>query len=189
MKRFVLAAAAALTATGAYAGDLSPAQPEAPVVVATPAPVSFGGDWTGAYGGLSYGNLSAQSAGASDNDYAFGGHVGYDYDFGDWVVGGEYEYQDGGDVNIAGVDVDNVQRLKLRGGYDLGQALIYGTVGAARIDTSIGDDTGAVGGVGLEYKVTDNFTIGGEVLAHDFNDLGGADAEAQTFNMRASFRF
>ncbi|WP_121629847.1 outer membrane protein [Tropicibacter alexandrii] len=192
MKRILIATVASLTATTAFAGGADMPPPDAVVVQpATPAPVSYGGDWTGFYGGLSYGNLDAQAGGASDNDQTFAGHIGYDYDLGDFVVGGEYEYQDGGDVNLAGVDVDNVQRLKLRGGYDFGRTLVYATAGAAQIDTSIGDSTGAVGGVGVEYKVTDNFSVGGEALGHNFNDIGGTgvDAQAQTFMLRGNFRF
>lgn len=191
MKRFIIATAAAFTATGALAGSVDAPAPDPVIVQPTPAPVSYGGDWTGPYGGLTYGNLDAQAGGFTDNDLTFGGFVGYDYDFGDFVVGGEYEYQDGGDVNLGGVDVDNVQRLKLRGGYDFGRTLVYATAGAAQVDTSIGDATGAVGGVGIEYKVTDNFTVGGEALGHNFNDVGGTgvDAQAQTFNLRGAFRF
>ena len=87
--------------------------------------------------------------------------------------------------------MDNVQRLKLRGGYDLGKTLIYATAGAARVDTSIGKDTGEFFGVGMAYQVTDRFTVGGEVLEHRFDDIGGTgvDADATTFNLRSSFRF
>ena len=46
-------------------------------------------------------------------------------------------------------------------------------------------------GVGLAYQVSDNFTVGGELLEHRFYDIGGSgvDADATTFNLRGSFRF
>jgi outer membrane immunogenic protein len=79
----------------------------------------------------------------------------------------------------------------LRGGYDLGRTLIYATAGAAKLQTSIGDDTGEFFGLGVAYQVTDQFTVGGEVLEHRFDDIGGTgvDADATTFNIRGSFRF
>ena len=46
-------------------------------------------------------------------------------------------------------------------------------------------------GIGAVYKVTDTFTIGGELLEHQFDDINGTgvDADATTFNLRGSFRF
>ena len=62
---------------------------------------------------------------------------------------------------------------------------------AERADTSIGDDTGPFGGLGLEYKVTDRFSIGGEALVHRFDDFSGSgvDIDAQTYSLRTTFRF
>ena len=107
------------------------------------------------------------------------------------MLGGEFDFQAGDDYDLAGVDVDNVMRLKARAGYDLGNTLLYGTAGVARVDTSLVDSTGPVGGVGIDYKVTDRFSIGGEALAHRFEDVGGSgvDVDAQTYSLRASFRF
>ena len=180
-----------LLGSAAFAGSLAD-----PVVetVATPVyePVAVGNDWTGFYGGLNLGYGDVDGTGNADgDDTTYGVHLGYDYDFGNWVVGAEYEY-DKADIDLNGAaEVDNVQRLKLRGGYDLGKTLIYATAGAARVDTSIGKDTGEFFGVGMAYQVTDRFTVGGEVLEHRFDDIGGTgvDADATTFNLRSSFRF
>ena len=125
------------------------------------------------------------------NGGVYGVFGGYDYDFGNYVLGGEFEYQAGSDYDINGVDVDNLMRLKARAGYDFGRTLAYGTAGVARIDSSLGDATGPVGGIGMEYKVNDRFSIGGEALAHSFEDVGGSgtDLDAQTYSLRATFRF
>lgn len=187
-----LIAAASLGAAPAFAGnyEATPVEP-VPVAPVVPAAQPVTGDWTGPYGGLSFGNLNAQAGNAVQTGAIYGLYGGYDYDFGDFVLGAELDYQTGNDYAIAGVDVDNVTRLKVRAGYDLGRTLVYGTAGAARIDTSLGDATGPVGGVGMEYKVTDRFSIGGEALAHSFDDIGGSgvDADAQTYSLRATFRF
>ncbi|SMX45126.1 outer membrane protein [Maliponia aquimaris] len=187
-----LIAIAGLGAAPAFAGnyEATPVEP-APMAPVVPVAQPVTGDWTGPYVGLSFGNLNAQAGNAVQSGGVYGLYGGYDYDFGRLVVGGELEYQAGNDFTIGGVDVDNVTRLKLRAGYDAGRTLIYGTAGAARIDTSLGDATGPVGGVGMEYKVNDRFTIGGEALAHSFDDIGGTgvDADAQTYSLRATFRF
>ncbi|WP_418593952.1 outer membrane protein [Ponticoccus sp. (in: a-proteobacteria)] len=195
MKSSILALAALATglgSTAAFAGSLDQGYVEPVPVAPAPAPVAVvpDSDWTGGYVGLSYGNLDSQIGGSSDNGGIYGIHGGYDYDFGNVVLGGELEYLGtGDDYSVGGVDVDSMTRAKARLGYDFGNTLVYATAGAANIDTSAGSDTGAVGGVGLDYKVTDNFTIGGEALAHSFNDVGGSDLDAQTFSLRGAFRF
>lgn len=187
------AAVAGLGAGTAFAGNLDDtyveAAPTQPVVPA--APVAPAGDWTGPYVGLSFGNLSAQSGGLSEDDAAYGIYGGYDYDFGNVVVGGELDYQTGNDYELGSVDVDDITRLKAKAGYDFGNTLLYGTAGVAQINTSLGDANGPVGGIGVDYKVNQNFSVGGEALAHKFEDVGGSgtDVDAQTYSLRGTFRF
>lgn len=163
-------------------------------VVQSPAPVaSYGGDWTGGYAGLSLGNINVDTniAGVDGDDVSYGVHGGYDYDFGQFVLGGEIEY-DATDINLGGAaTVDSVARLKLRGGYDLGRTMIYVTGGVAEVDTSLGSDTGGFGGLGIAYQVTDRFYLGGEVLEHRFENIGGSgvDADATSVSIRGGVRF
>lgn len=181
---------ASLLGSASFAGNLAD-----PVVetVQTPVfePVPDVG-WTGFYGGLNLGYADVDGTGAADgDDTTYGLHIGYDYDFGRYVIGGELEY-DKADIDLNGAaTTDSVTRLKLRGGYDLGRTMIYATAGIADLDTSIGSDTGEFLGVGVAYQVTDRFTVGGEILEHRFDDIGGTgvDADATTFNLRGSFRF
>jgi opacity protein-like surface antigen len=194
MKSSILALAAVATGlagTAAVAGNLEatyaepvPAAP-APVAVVTPE-----SDWTGGYAGLSFGRLDTQAGGVSEEGGVYGIHGGYDYDFGNVVLGGELEYLGtGDDYDLGGVEVDNMIRAKARLGYDFGRTLVYATAGGAQIEADGENETGTVGGLGLDYKVTENFTIGGEALAHNFDDVNGADVDAQTFAIRGSFRF
>lgn len=197
MKKYIKVSAVALatsTAFGtvAWAGDLGEAVVEQPVYA--PAPLPITGDWTGFYTGLQLGYADADGPGALDGDNeTYGFHVGYDYDFGKYVIGGEIDY-DETDISLGGgaASVDSVARLKVKGGYDLGDTLIYATAGAARADTSVGDETGPFAGVGVSYKVTDRYTVGAEVLHHQFDDVGGLagnDVDATTFTIRGSLRF
>ena len=184
----------ATTAMGgtAIAGSLAEPVVEAPVF--TPAPVAQSRDWTGFYTGLQLGYADVDGPGALDgNNGTYGVHAGYDYDFGNWVVGAEFDY-DKTDVDLGGglASVDSVTRLKLKGGYDLGNTLVYATAGMARADTSVGTENGPFAGVGVTYKVTERYTLGAELLQHRFDDLGGVagnDVDATTFNLRGSLRF
>ncbi len=197
MKTFTkISTIAALSGIGfgsaAFAGNLADPIVETPVAQPVYEALPVTGDWTGFYGGLNLGYTDIDGSGNADgNGNTYGVHVGYDYDFGNYVMGAELEY-DKTDIDLnGGATADNVARLKLRAGYDLGKTLIYATAGAARLDTSFGNDTGGFVGVGMAYKVTDSFTMGAELLEHRFDDIGGTgvDADATTFNLRGSFRF
>ena len=197
MKKLTKITAAALVATTslsgvALAGSLTDPIVETPVIA--PPPVNLSGDWTGFYTGLQlgYGDIDGD-AGLEGDDNLYGFHAGYDYDFGNWVVGGELDY-DKADIDLNGgiANVDSVARLKFKGGYDLGNTLVYATAGMARADTSVGDETGPFAGIGVTYKVTERYTIGAELLEHRFDAVGGvagADVDATTLTLRGSLRF
>ncbi|WP_323783751.1 outer membrane protein [Thalassovita sp.] len=195
VKRLSLATmGAALIAAPALAG--SPVAPPAEPVITTPAPVvSTGGDWTGAYGGLSlgYGDVSTTGTSTLSGDDVIGGlSLGYDYDFGQFVLGAGLDY-DVSNIDLNGTDtLDSIGRLKLRAGYDLGRGLIYATGGVAQASlASMGDDTGYFAGIGYEHMLTDNISVGGEVLYHAFDNFNGSgtDVEATTASAKVNFRF
>ena len=198
MKRYAAPIATALAATvslPAYAGSVDEPMIEAAPAVVAPAPVMPASpDWTGPYigGQLGFANIDTNAAGI-DGDGAIGGIIaGYDYDFGDFVIGGGLDY-DFTDIDLGGgVNVDSVWRVKLRGGYKLGNGLLYATGGYAGADTSpFGDEDGYFVGAGYEHMVMENVSLGGEVLYHEFENVGTTttDVEATTVQVRASFRF
>ncbi|WP_418896416.1 outer membrane protein [Sulfitobacter litoralis] len=196
-----LASAAVLASSAfagaAFAGSLSEPVIEPVMTAPVPAP-NLGGDWTGFYTGLQLGYSEADTNFGVDGDNgSYGFHAGYNYDFGRFVLGGELDY-DKTDIDLddaAGVtqgSIDSVARAKIKGGYDLGNTLIYATGGYARADTSIGDEDGAFYGIGMDYKITEQYSVGAELLEHKFDDVGGvsgADADVTTFNVRGSYRF
>ncbi len=150
-------------------------------------------DWTGAYAGFSFGYADADGPnGSSGNDTVFGPHIGYDRDFGNFVLGGELEYNRLS-LNLGGNEgtLDSMTRLKLRGGYDFGAALGYVVVGAARVDSSVDSDTAAVYGIGVAYPINDKFIISGEALRQNFDDVTRSDGslDSNVFNLRTTFRF
>ena len=192
MKTLMTLTAAIAVAGTAHAGTLDPAP--APVPVAAPPVVVPSTDWTGFYGGIQLGYADGDGdAGLEGDENTFGVHVGYDWDLGNYVLGAEFDYDKTDiDLNAGAAEIDNVMRLKFKAGYDLGETLVYATAGAARADTSVGNETGPFLGLGFAYRITDNYMLGAEVLEHRFSDVGGtpgADVDATTFNLRASYRF
>ena len=159
-----IAAGLAITAP-AYAGNISAPVVEQPVAVA-PAPVAPASpDWTGFYGGaqLGYGDVSSNGA------------------------------LNGDDINLGGgTNLENVFRAKLRAGYKVGNGLIYGTGGYAQADTNTtGSEDGYFVGAGYEHMVSQNISVGGEALYHEFDNVGGTttDVEAMTYQAKVNFRF
>lgn len=188
----LLAATAALIAGPALAGSTEP--PVADPAITPAAPISAGPDWTGFFGGaqLGYADVDTNVPGVSGDDFIGGLTLGYDYDLGDWVIGGALDY-DIADIGLApGLTLDSVFRAKLRGGYKVSDGLIYGTGGFAQADTNtLGDDDGYFIGLGYEHLLTDNFSLGGEVLYHEFDNFNTTttDVDATTVQVRGTFRF
>lgn len=182
-------------AVPAFAGNLSAPVIEQPVAAPAPAPARLDGDWTGVYGGLQYGGGDVVTDGTNDLDGQGGlggAHLGYDYDFGQFVLGGAVEY-DAGEIKLDSADtLESITRLKARAGLDLGNGLAYLTGGAARATAeNLGTSDGGFYGLGYEHKVTDNVTLGAEVLEHTFTDFNdtNTDLDATTAQLRASYRF
>ena len=196
-KTLTLSALAIAAAAPSFAGnaDIAPVDP----VITAPAPyVAPGRDWTGASVGaqLGYGSIDTSLNGV-DGDGILGGlHASYDYDFGNFILGGGLEY-DAADIDLDGVSgsVDSIARLKLRAGTDLGNTFLYGTGGAAYAEADVagdsGNDNGYFLGVGVEQMVRDNISVGGEILYHQFDDFDGSgeDIDATTVAARVSFKF
>ena len=196
--RPLFAAALALCAAPVFAGNVTPVTDD---VVAppppAPAPVYNTPNWTGLYGGVQLGYANVDSNLSGGDESIIGGlFVGYDYDFGNFVLGSSIDY-DFTDANVSSapnpqIDLENIFRAKLRAGYKLGNGLIYGTGGYAKAFTdNLGDDDGYFIGAGYETMVTDNFSLGGELLYHEFDNFNGtnADVEPTTVQLRGTFRF
>ncbi len=191
----MIAAALAVASAPAFAGSASEPAPDPVVSTPAPAPAPASPNWTGPYlgGQIGFGNVDTNVPNV-DGDGAIGGlSAGYDYDFGQWVVGGGLDY-DWADISLGtgAPTLENVFRAKLRGGYKVGNGLIYGTGGYANADTdTLGDEDGYFVGAGYEHMVTQNVSLGGEVLYHEFDDFNSTttDVEATTVQLRGSFRF
>lgn len=209
------AAASALMAGTAFAGNIQPA-PVEPVIAPAPMPVYASPDWSGFYAGgqLGYADVSGKGdrtgtpgrLKANGDGFIGGITLGYDRDFGDWVagVGADYDWTDiklgNGSTSTAaplafGTKLESIWRLKARAGYKIGDGLLYATAGYAQADTKdYGSEDGYFVGAGYDYLITEQFSLGGEVLYHEFNNFSGTnvpdyDMEVVTAQVRATFRF
>lgn len=192
MKKYLLGTAALVAlavATPAAAADLGARMP-----MKAPPPVAAVWNWTGFYVGANagYGWGRARwdllptgvSEGTHDPDGAtVGGQIGYNWQFGGWVVGveaqGNWADFNGSNVSLVAPLATNRTQIDAFGlftgkvGYAFNNVLVYATGGAAvqSVDyrwSSLGvvrgtaDETrwGATVGAGLEYAFTPNISAG-----------------------------
>lgn len=197
--RLIAASLSMLTlAVPAFAGGPIAVESEPTVTTAFEPAAPASPDWTGFYAGvqLGYADVDSNDAGLDGNGLIGGIHGGYRYDFGRFVAGAEVDL-DAADVDL-GDDIgslDNVSRLKLIGGAELGNSLVYATAGVARADATVGrtdlSDNGTFFGAGFDVPVGERLTVGGEVLQHQFDDFDdtGVDLDATTVKAKVSLRF
>lgn len=180
------------------AGTLDPVAIEpAPIVPTAPFPAQ-GRDWSGfSVGGqLSYGDVSTDGPELDGEGLLYGLRAYYDYDFGNFILGGGLQY-DAADIDLDGVAaVDNVLRLGARVGASLGDNWVYGTAGFAQAYTDPdaadpGSSDGYFAGLGYEVAVTDTVTVGAELLYHEFDsfDIDTLEADVTTLGVSANYRF
>jgi len=186
---------AALVAGPAFAGGTA-TTPPAPILLDPAPPIQFGTDFTGPSIGLQlgYGDLSTSGPALEGDDVLLGLRAYYDYDFGNFILGGGLQY-DTTNLDIGGTaTLDSVTRLGLRGGIDLTDDWVYATAGWAQARTSgggVGDSNGWFAGVGYEMLLNDTMSLGAELLYHEFSDfdLVGLEAQATTAAISVNFRF
>ncbi|MDO9415702.1 outer membrane protein [Pararhizobium sp.] len=220
MKTFLLTMPLALViASSAFAADA--------VYETTPEPVATEtyASWTGFYAGVQLGGAFGDSgtfavtpftgglqtafapgfSGDFDSGVVGGAHIGYDQQYGSWVVGGIFDISatDIGDIQqgrsitpatyTIGRDLDYLATLRARLGYTVTDSMLaYATGGLAYGDvdfsysqpgsgavttTSGGQDSkfGYTVGAGLEAKLTEQVSFGVEYL---YTNLGGNDFRA-----------
>ncbi|MBF0680415.1 MAG: porin family protein [Devosia sp.] len=197
MKRSAIALSAILAlSASAHAADLgwSSAPAASPIYSATPAS-GWGGFYAGINGGYTWGTTSTNPAimGAVDNNssgWTLGGQLGYNYDMGGFVIGGEADLQwaniaYGAPAGVFGdfkASTDVFGTARIRAGAAFGQVMPYATLGAAFgrgtatltnnqnvVTSQSANHIGWTAGVGLEAQATPNLSFKAEYL---YVDLG-----------------
>jgi outer membrane immunogenic protein len=212
MKRVsLIAAMLASTAIMAQAGNVEPVVEE--VIVVEPVIIApfWAGGYIGAQLGYAYSDFSLDDIGDFDTDSVIGGiTLGYLWSVGSgWYLGPEFQY-DFANLTVqdedtgAGVELDQIGRLKLIVGYELGNGMLYGSAGAAYAsldgisdvtdtigDVFGGDEFSYVLGIGYDWRVADNWSIGAEYQYHDFRNVGdgSVDVNLNTIHLKAAYRF
>ena len=201
----------ASAASVAYAAGPEPT-PQQPVVMTPAAPVQpfWAGGYVGAQLGYAYSEFDIDldtRPGDFDDDSVIGGiHAGYLWQVGQsFYLGPELQF-DVADLEVTDSDTgdtasfENIARLKLIAGYEVGNGLVYGSAGVAFADFDSGGDlfdgfdgreTNYVIGIGYDHRIGDNWTVGGEYMYHHFNDIGqnDGDIDLNTVHIKASYRF
>lgn len=173
-------------------------------------------DWTGAYGGITFGGSDIDATVKPLGDLALEGDgsstglfAGYNYQVGNIVYGAEFDfdatnYRVGEDILAEdSVLVESTARLKARVGMPVGNGLAYGVAGIVGASTNtvipdaktglgadfaVQDGVGYLIGAGYDMRVADNFLVGGEVLYHEFDD-DVLNVEVTTFRLRVGYTF
>lgn len=151
------------------------------------------GDWTGFYGGLSFGagDLTTNTGNTAKQD-GFGLHVGYLHDFGDVVVGGELEHSQVDFGNPLGAFSGHTTRVKARVGYDAGDWMPYAFVGTGRASFATISDNLTNYGLGVDYMINSRVRIGAEyMIEKSDSDFGGTgnSVDIDTFQVRIGLKF
>lgn len=194
----------ALSQSAFAGGPVIVAPDPVPVVAPAPAPAPF--DWSGLYGGLSYGATSGDvqfipgSYAELDSGSLVGVHLGYLFQNGAFVYGAELAYGGTSDTYWDGFEgIDTVIDLKAKAGFAANRALFYGVLGYSRatllVDGGEWGMTGPAFGLGAEYAMTDRVSIGLEYLSRDLSgsESSGFPVDAEgaldTVSLRINFSF
>lgn len=177
MKKTIMAMAIATTAGGSAAAADLPRGP-APYY---PPPASIY-NWTGPYAGLNLGYEwgKVTNSNIEPSGVAGGGQIGYNWQSGQFVFGGETDIQiSGADDTFAPYKFSNPWFGTLRGraGFAINNVMLYATAGLAYGELKgeffgLGEDKTLVGwtaGAGIEYGFTQNWSAKLEYL---YMDLG-----------------
>lgn len=172
------------------------------------------GQWTGFYAGFATNIISPEF----DNSTAttplqegtgFGAYGGYNFALGDnFVVGAELGFS--GPVAFQtslgnpDFEFDNVLNARVRGGYAIGNALVYGSLGyqvanysASAGVAAAGSADGLVYGIGLEMLLTDSVSVRLDYTSTHMNpDAGtitggsaGEQIDANAIGLGVALRF
>ena len=143
-----------------------------------------GPDFSGVEFGPDFGVGLGSASSANTSGAVGGAHVGYNFQstriVGGAEVDGMFSGVRSGSLGSASFSQDFLSSARVKGGYVFGNLLAYGTLGWAWSTTDYRDYgvststtiKGVAYGLGVEYPITRNVSLRGELLRYDF---GGAN--------------
>ncbi|WP_320238114.1 outer membrane protein [Cognatiyoonia sp. IB215182] len=154
-------------------------------------------DWSGLYlgGQASLPKVDARSLEDIGDGIAMGVHGGYLQDVGQLVIGAEVE------VSLTAIEswsddfpLSTIAAGHVRAGYDLGSFLPYVAVGVsqARLAGDVDEtDNGTFARVGIDYRLTENLSVGGQYTHYRYDDFAGTgdDFDISATGARLSLHF
>jgi outer membrane immunogenic protein len=198
MKKLALGLLLASIAGAASAADLS--APRSAAYTKAPA-LSPAVNWSGFYIGAVGGYASEATSGPLGIKGGFGGGtLGYNWQFGQFVVGLEGDGTFGDVSSTATVNgvtatakVDSFSTFRGRAGVAVDQVLFYGTAGLALADTKIttptlsgsNTQTGWTAGAGVEWMFAPHWSLKGEYLYRSFDNVTVAGVSTGTLNVNS----
>lgn len=218
-KSFLAAVAATLlTSSSAYAADAIIFQDATPYTPAAAAQFDWSGFYLGVDGGYVWTRASVAGLTDNFNGGLLGAHTGYNIQHDDFVFGLEgniaytwnsltvqYSVAPPADLSMG---TDWQGSVRARAGFALDRTFIYGTAGVAFTQIYAKLDSGTLGsvkenrkltgwtlGAGVEHALTDNWTVRGEYRYSDYGRLdrgpGALDPKITEHALRAgvSFKF
>lgn len=194
MKRIVLVGALIFASfTSALAADLPPPTPVPYVPVERP--FSWTGFYLGLNGGFAFGQSNWNSAVGTVGSFSVdgglaGGTAGFSYQWGQFVIGlegdGDWQNLRGSQTNAPCFAIGScatasnwISTVRARAGFAVNRALIYATGGGAftNIKPSLatlpyggGNEPGWTAGTGVEFAMTDSWTVKAEYLYAKFQN-------------------
>ncbi|MBF9051339.1 outer membrane beta-barrel protein [Roseobacter sp. HKCCD9010] len=163
--------------------------------------------WQGFYAGAQVNSISPDLEGAPvgfGSGQSIGVFGGYNHALADnFVVGGELSFNGSSSHTIVpGTDLslDNLMTVRARGGYAVGSALFYGSVGYATTDASITgvpftlDASGTIFGLGVEAMLTETLSARIEYNRANMDLSGGGvppglEVNADAVTMGIAYHF
>jgi outer membrane immunogenic protein len=167
-------------------------------VVASPASAEDYKPFAGPYVGLHGGYAWDKASGIYDNAGAIiGGQIGYNLQYGNWVMGIEADAStttdsdsitnNGTNLTVLTADVSYLASIRSRLGFVVGDVMLYGTAGVGFVEFKFNAnapslafdqsfrhrDTGGVWGGGLEWNLVEGVTLRGEYLHFDVKASSG----------------
>lgn len=205
---FFTVSAIAMTSGAAFAGGLQVPQPTPPVVIPVQAPY----DWSGAYVGVGYSSnfgdidfFTPNVPQSLDDGSGASIFAGYQIQNGNLVYGGEVAYYMLNEHTITGFvpaagNLSFAFDASARIGYAMDRFLVFAQLGYSMGDyngsmTGSWDLSGLNYGIGFDYAVSDQFTIG---MLYTARDLEGdsptgsgqtVQLDLNSISIRAAYRF